>query len=149
MTANEAARPLNATDVEPVKFVPVIVTVDVGGPLVGVKLVIVGADAATVTVKIDALVPVPPGVVTAIGPDVAPLGTVTVICVSEFTLKTAPVPLNVTEEAPVKFVPVMVTLLPTGPLVGLKLVTVGADGNVPLQPGSWNDAMRVSQLSCS
>ena len=35
------------------------------------------------------------------------------------------IPLNVTTVAPVKFVPVIVTLVPTGPLVGVKLVIVG------------------------
>ena len=34
-------------------------------------------------------------------------------------------PLNATAVAPVKFVPVIVTLVPTGPLVGAKLVIVG------------------------
>ena len=36
------------------------------------------------------------------------------------------VPLNVTAVTPVKFVPLMVTLAPTGPLVGAKLAIVGA-----------------------
>jgi hypothetical protein len=40
-------------------------------------------------------------------------------------VKAAPVLLKVTAVAPVKFVPVMVTLLPTVPLAGLKLVIVG------------------------
>ena len=35
-------------------------------------------------------------------------------------------PLNLTAVAPVKFVPVIVTLVPVGPLVGVKLVMVGA-----------------------
>ena len=35
-------------------------------------------------------------------------------------------PLNVTTVAPVKFVPLIVTGVPTGPLVGVKLVIVGA-----------------------
>ena len=38
--------------------------------------------------------------------------------------------LNVTAVAPVKFVPVMVTLLPTVPLAGLKLVIVGGISTV-------------------
>ena len=61
--------PLNFTAVAPVKFVPVIVTLAPAGPLAGVKLVIVGG---TGTVKLLALVAVPPGVVTLIGPVVAP-----------------------------------------------------------------------------
>lgn len=38
--------------------------------------------------------------------------------------------LKVTAVAPVKFVPVMVTLLPTVPLAGLKLVIVGGISTV-------------------
>ena len=56
----------------PVKFVPLIVTLVPTGPLVGAKLVIVGAG---MTVKLVALVAVPPGVVTLTGPVVAPVGT--------------------------------------------------------------------------
>jgi hypothetical protein len=49
---NEAEVPLNATDVAPVKFVPVMVTDVPTGPLVGVKLVIVGPnESAFVTVR--------------------------------------------------------------------------------------------------
>ena len=66
--------PLNVTAVAPVKAVPLIVTLVPTGPLVGVKLVIVGALA--VTVKLLALVAVPPDVVTLSGPVVAPAGTV-------------------------------------------------------------------------
>ena len=55
----------------PVKFAPLIVTLIPTGPLVGVKLAIVGA-----IVKAVALVAVPAGVVTLSGPDVAPAGTV-------------------------------------------------------------------------
>ena len=66
--------PLKVTAVAPVKLVPVIVTVVFVGPLAGVKLVIVGALA--VTVKLLALVAVPFGVVTPIGPVVDPAGTV-------------------------------------------------------------------------
>ena len=45
---------------------------------------------------------------------------------AEVTVKAAVVPLNVTAVAPVKFVPLIVTLVPTGPLAGAKLVIVGA-----------------------
>ena len=57
----------------PVKFVPLIVTLAPTGPLVGATLVTVGAG---MTVKLVALVAVPPGVVTLRGPVVAPAGTV-------------------------------------------------------------------------
>jgi hypothetical protein len=54
-------------------LVPLIVTAAPIGPSVGVKLAIVGG---TSTVKVLALVAVPPGVVTLSGPVVAPAGTV-------------------------------------------------------------------------
>ena len=65
--------PLNVTAVAPVKAVPLIVTLVPTGPLVGAKLLTVGAGT---TVKLLALVAVPPGVVTLTGPVVAPAGTV-------------------------------------------------------------------------
>jgi hypothetical protein len=64
------------------------------------------------------LVAVPPGVVRATFPVVAPLGTVAVIEVAEATWKLALAPLNLTVVAPVKWVPEIVTDVPTGPLVG-------------------------------
>src|SRR5438309_10722150 len=86
-----------------------------------------GGALATFTVNALALVAVPADVVTRIGPVVAPLGTVAVITVSEVTVKLAALtPLNVTAVAPVKAVPVIVTVFPTCPLVGVKLVIVGA-----------------------
>jgi hypothetical protein len=71
VTVNAAAVPLKLTAVAPVKLAPLIVTAVPAGPLTGVKLAIAGA-----AVKLDALVAVPPGVVTLIGPVVAPAGTV-------------------------------------------------------------------------
>ena len=68
-----ALTPLNVTAVAPVKFVPPIVTLDPTGPLVGVKLTIVGAG---MTVKAVALVAMPPGVVTLSGPVVALVGAI-------------------------------------------------------------------------
>jgi len=76
------------------------------------------------------LVPVPPGVVTAIGPPVAPVGTVQVIWLYEVTMKTAGVPLKVTAVAPVKALPVIVTVVPVLPELGLKAETVGITPNV-------------------
>src|SRR5438552_13673739 len=124
LTAKLALVPLKRTAVAPVKVVPLIVTLVPTGPLVGVKLVIVGALA--VTVKLLALVAVPPGVVTLSGPLVAPLGTVAAIEVEEFPEKLALATRRSTDLAPVKVVPLIVTLVPTGPLVGVKLVIVGA-----------------------
>ena len=61
---------------------------------------------AAVTVKLLDEVAVPPGVVTAIGPVVAPLGTVAVICESDPTVNDpAWVPLKPTADAPVKPLP--------------------------------------------
>jgi hypothetical protein len=87
------------------------------------------------TVKFVALVAVPPGVVTEILPVVAPVGTVAVICVAETTWNVvALVLLNFTElvvklaplTVPLKFVPVIVTDVPTGPKAGVNPVIVGA-----------------------
>jgi hypothetical protein len=79
-----------------------------------------------VTVKLPELVAVPFGVVTEIGPLVAPLGTTAVIWPSELRVKVAETPLNLTEVAPVKFLPPIVTLAPTAPLPGLKPVIDGS-----------------------
>jgi hypothetical protein len=87
----------------------------------------------SITVKAVALVAVPPGVVTAIGPVVARAGTVAVILVSETTMKVARVPLNLTAEAPVKPVPMMVTDVPAVPLVGLNDVMVGSGDGVTVK----------------
>jgi hypothetical protein len=84
-----AALPLNFTEVTPVKPVPVMMTLVLTGPAGGVKLVIVGK-----TMKLVALLPVPPGVVTVILPVVAPEGTVAVILVVELSMKVAGTPLN-------------------------------------------------------
>ena len=80
---NVAVTPLNLTEVTPVRFVPVIVTLVPTSPLVGVKDVMVGPPT---TVKSDALFAgPPPEVVTWSGPVVVPTGTVAVICVAELT----------------------------------------------------------------
>jgi hypothetical protein len=119
-----AAVPLNPTALAPVKLVPVITTLVPAGPPAGEKPEIVGGRT---TVNELALVAVPPGVVTEMGPVVAPAGTAAVICVEESTLKlTAPVPLNATSVAPVRLVPVITTLVPTGPVAGEKFEIAGA-----------------------
>ena len=79
------------------------------------------------TVRLVAEVAVPPGVITAIRPVVAPVGTTAVMLVAETTLNvTAATPLKVTDEAPVKLVPVIVTVAPRAAVAAVKLVTVGA-----------------------
>ena len=124
VTAKLAPTPLNATAVAPVKLVPLIVTLIPTAPLVGAKLAIVGG---LTTVNELLLVAVPPGVVTLSGPVVAPAGTVALTCVSEVTVNVvAPVPLKLTPLAPVKPVPVSVTLVPIGPLAGVNDVMLGA-----------------------
>ena len=124
LTVNElAAKPLKVTLLAPVRLVPVIVTIVPLGPLMGVKLVIVG----TVTVKLLVLVAVPFAVVTATRPVAALAGTVAVMLVDELTVKlVAATPLKFTLVAPVKLVPVIVTIVPLGPLMGVKLVMVGS-----------------------
>ena len=87
-------------------------------------------EGAEVTEKAEELEPVPPGVVTEMGPDEAPVGTVTVIEVSDRTENMAPVPLNPTTVAPVNLVPVNVTVAPMMPEAGVKDVTTGAEVTV-------------------
>ena len=77
------------------KFVPVIVTLVPAAPIVGDKLVIVGALEAA-TVKFVLLETVPAEVVTAITPVVAPVGTVVEICVAVDAVTVAVTPLKVT-----------------------------------------------------
>src|SRR5436190_339107 len=123
VTVKLALTVLNVTPVAPVKLVPLMVTLVPTGPLAGVKLVIVGGLMTSVNAL--ALVAVPLGVVTPISPVVVPAGTVVCMAVAEVTVKLALTVLNVTPVAPVLLVPLMVTLVPTGPLAGVKLVIVG------------------------
>jgi hypothetical protein len=123
-----AAAPPNVMAVALARFVPVIVTLVPVGPLLGVNDAIVGGG---ITVKFAGVRPdvfaVPPAVVTAIWPVVAPAGTTATICVAESLVSgmVAAVPPNVTAVALARFVPVMVTLVPTGPLVGVNDAIVG------------------------
>lgn len=93
--------PLNITALPPLKLLPVIVTDVPIGPLAGVKALITGGG---ITVKVFVLVAVPPGVVTEIGPLVAPCGTIAIIR-DPFTWKLAVVPLTCTLVALARFVP--------------------------------------------
>jgi hypothetical protein len=111
------------------KFVPVITIVEPSEPLL-VKLVMVGepVDVVVVTVKSLEDVPVCPFTVTAILPVLTPEGTVTVSCVVVAAVTVAVAPLKVTVlfvVTALKFSPVMVTVSPATPLVGVKLVTDG------------------------
>ena len=93
------------------------------------------------TVKFVVLLAVPPGVVTEILPVTAPTGTLVVICVSELTVNDAVLPENFTAVACRKLVPVRMTCVPTGPLVGAKLVNTGKIlklcSEVRFPPGSF------------
>ena len=86
-------------------------------------------EGVNVTVKLVADVPVPPAVVTVTVPFVAPIGTVTVIDVAVAADTVACVPLNLMvlfAGVVLKLLPVMVTVVPTAPLVGVNEVMVGA-----------------------
>lgn len=126
-TVNEvAAIPLNDTAVAPEKLEPVIVIDEPADALEGEKDDIVGG---ITTVKLVELVTLPPGVVIAMVPVVAPVGTVAVMLVALFTVKVvAAVPLKLTPDAHKKLDPVIVTVDPIDPLVGEKDVIVGAEG---------------------
>src|ERR1051326_677460 len=125
LTVNVVAfTPLKLTAVAPVKCTPVMVTDVPEFPLTGVNDVML-AVAATMN---GLVVPVPPGVVTLIGPEVAPFGTVVLIVVSFTTVNVADVPLNETPVAPVKRTPVIVTALPVPPEPG---DTLAIDGGTP------------------
>ena len=87
-------------------------------PIVGVNDVMVGAGGAA-TAKDEELESDPAGAVTEMRPVVAPLGTVTTSCVVDALETVAVVPLKVTVfEAGVaeKPVPLIVTVVPTGPV---------------------------------
>jgi hypothetical protein len=122
---NAADDPLNRTALTPVKWFPLIVTKVPATPPEGEKPLMVGA-LLPVTVKLEELVAVPPGVVSVIRPVVAPVGTVAVTLPSFTKTKAAEVPLNRTPLTAVKWFPLIVTDAPIAPLDGEKLLMVGA-----------------------
>ena len=126
-TVNDCAdTPPKLTAVAPVKFVPVIVIVAPDAPLVGVKDVIIGTG---INVNPDR-VAVPLGVVTLTFPD-APEPVTAVIVVALTTLnEAAATPPKLTAVAPVKFVPVIVTITPAPAEIGVKDVMTGPATNV-------------------
>ena len=125
-----AAVPPKLTAVAPVKLVPVKVTVAVGPALVGVNEVMTGAG-----IKVNpANTPVPSGLVTLTFPE-APVAITAVMLVAETTVKeVAAVPPKLTAVAPVKSVPVMVTVAPVAALVGVKEVMTGV--GIKVNPAS-------------
>ena len=115
------------------KFAPAMVTEVATGPDVGLRLMMLGA---VVTVKGTPLLGRPETVTTTF-PVAAPVGTGTVMLVALQAVGVAAVPLKLTELLPCvapKFVPVMVTEVPTGPDVGFRLVTPGATRTVKATP---------------
>ena len=138
---NVAAVPPKPTAVAPEKLVPVIVTVEPLAPLAGVNDEIVGAGGINVN---PTRVAIPPGVVTDTFPDV-PAPTTVVMLVGETTVKdAAAVPPKLTAVAPEKLLPVIVTVEPFSPLVGVKeeIVGVGINvnpGRVAIPPGVVTD----------
>src|SRR5438445_137737 len=121
----DASTPLNFTEVVPIKPLPLIYTCVPGVPEVGVNDVIIGR-----TVKLVALDAVPDGVVTDTLPVNAVADTVAVIEVSESTEKVeAACPLNFTEVAPVRPLPLIVTVVPVVPESGVKDAIFGKTVN--------------------
>jgi hypothetical protein len=124
-----AAMPPKLTAVAPVKLVPVIVTEvpPAAGPEDGVIPVTVGG-ATYVYWSLTLVALVPPGVVTAMSTVLAaPGGAVAEIWLELLITNDAALPPKVTAVAPVKPVPLIVTVVPpvVGPDVGLTLVTDG------------------------
>jgi hypothetical protein len=125
------AVPLRSTPAPLTKPVPFTVRVTAPLPattVAGAKLVMVGDGLGTVTVKAPVLVAVPPGVASVMSPEVAPAGTTNVLVAASTTVKSATAtPFRVMAVAPINAVPVKVTVVPTGPLPGVKLVIAGAN----------------------
>ena len=118
-----AAVPPKLTAVAPVKSVPVMVTVSPSRADDGVNELMVGAG---INVKLAEELAIPPGVVIDIIP-VVPLATTAVMLVALTTVKeVAGVPPKLTAVAPVKLVPVIVTVSPVAADVGVNEPMVGA-----------------------
>jgi hypothetical protein len=107
------------------KFVPVTVTDVPTSPDVGFKPVMLGV--GVVTVKLTPLLNIPP-TVTITFPVVAPAGTGATMLVALQLVGIVVVPLNCRVFVPCvapKFVPVIVTAVPTSPDVGFRLTMLG------------------------
>jgi hypothetical protein len=128
------AIPLKVTVLEPCvapKFVPLIVTEVPTAPEVTDRPVMVGG-----SVNVTPLL-ARPATVTTTGPVVAPVGTGTTIEVAPQLVGVAATPLNVTVLVPCvapKFVPLIVTEVPTGPDVGDSPLMLGATVTVKVTP---------------
>ena len=109
-----AAIPSNVTDVAPVKFMPVIVTlVPPAMPPDDGEMLLITGDVLYVKDENDALGPPPVVTTMPTAPALVRAGVIQVIVVLFTTLiDVADKPSNVTDVAPVKFMPVIVTLVP-------------------------------------
>jgi hypothetical protein len=100
-------------------------------PLPGLKPEI---DGEGNIVKLDKLVMVTPLVVTEIDPEEAPEGTEVVMLLAFEEVTTAVVPLNDTIGELLKFVPLIVTTVPTAPSEGVNTVIVGVGRTIKFDP---------------
>lgn len=135
LTVNWADSPLNLTAVVPANPLPVITTDVPGGPLVGLNEAMAG-QPTVVTVKLDELVAVPSGVVTDMGPLLAPAGTVATIRVELDRTKAAETPLNLTLLTSLKPEPEIVTSPPVQAVEGVNESIVG--GGPAMAAGAMN-----------
>ena len=142
-----AATPLKVTLLFPCeapKFVPVMATEVPKGAKVGLRLVMLGG---TRTVNAAPLLTQGPTVTTTF-PVVALLGAGTTMLVALQLVGVAAVPLNVIVLVPwlaPKFVPVIVTDVPTGPEAGLKLVMLGTTLPAPAALTAIRTAPQLSE----
>jgi len=103
----------------------------------------------TATVNGSALLAAPLTVTTTL-PVKAPTGTGTTMLVFDQLVGVAVIPLNLTVLVPcvaLKFVPVIVTDVPTGPIAGERLVSAGAAGASKMTSAEyglyWPDVLRA------
>ena len=118
------------------KLAPAMVTLVPTGPLLGVIELMLAVGTGTVTVKLTLLEAAPPvGVtMTALAPAVRPAGTVATMLVADQLVTAALLPPMLTAPALPKLAPAMVTLVPTGPLLGvIELMLAVGTGTVTVK----------------
>src|SRR5271163_3783574 len=109
----------------PAAHVNVTVTLVLFQPLaLGAGEAVATICGSVVTVKFTGLLEIVP-TLTITGPVVAPLGAGTVMPVEVYEVGEAGVPLKVTVPLLPKFLPAIVTDVPTGPVAGVRLVILG------------------------
>jgi hypothetical protein len=132
-----AVMPLNVTALVPCeapKFDPVIVTDVPTRPEFGLSALMLGPGLATLNAT--PLLATPLTLTTTL-PDVAPFGTATTMLVWLQLVGVAETPLKVTVLVPCdgpKLLPAIVTAVPTGPLLGVRLATFGGGVTVKVTP---------------